>query len=95
MGYLRNVGNFTLDACILAGKAIIHIGTEAINRTDNSIKQEQEKIEDVPLRDLFESLKTSSSNKFEVINELKNRGWSVEELYNSENISKEDYEKYK
>lgn len=95
MGYLRNVGNFTLDACILAEKAIIHIGTEAINRTDNSIKQEQEKIEDVPLRDLFESLKTSSSNKFEVINELKNRGWSVEELYNSEKISKEDYEKYK
>ena len=95
MGYLRNVGNFTLDACILAGKAIIHIGTEAINITDNSIKQEQEKIEDVPLRDLFESLKTSSSNKFEVINELKNRGWSVEELYNSEKISKEDYEKYK
>jgi len=47
------------------------------------------------LRDLFESLKTSSSNKFEVINELKNRGWSVEELYNSEKISKEDYEKYK
>ena len=44
---------------------------------------------------LFESLKTSSSNKFEVINELKNRGWSVEELYNSEKISKEDYEKYK
>ncbi|WP_459609401.1 hypothetical protein [Bilophila wadsworthia] len=95
MGYLRNIGNFTIDACMLAGKAIVHMGTEAISKTDESIKQKQEKINNAPLMDLFESLKTSSSNKFEVINELKNRGWSVEELYNSEKISKEDYEKYK